>query len=371
MPIYTPGHRRTMLILLLSSVLLITVDLRGNALLDGARSGFDYVFRPFEIAGEVVTRPVVRAWDGITRVDDLEAENRALRDELDAVRGDLLAAENALIQNQDMRSLLDLPSLAEYDRVTCNTIGASPSNDVQTVEIACGTVDGLRVGMPVMNAAGLVGKITRANPETALVRLLTDPSYHIAVKVVGTQDPPQEEEPVVSTPSGLPVDSLPDIVDDLTSTTTTSTSTSTTTTTSVPPGSPPSSVDGLPGDVSSGLPNVGGATTSTTTTTTTTLPLVTRETGLLSGVGLDRLPRVSLISDSPQFGRPRVGDAVLTAGGGEDLAPPDLPIGRVANVITLPGTEGLRLEVEPNADLSRLEFLTVVLFQPPNEVPGL
>jgi rod shape-determining protein MreC len=368
MPIYTPGHRRTMLILLLTSVLLITVDLRGNALLDGARSGFDYVFRPFEIAGEVVTRPAVRAWDGITRVDDLEAENRALRDELDAARGDLLAAENALIQNQDMRSLLDLPSLAEYDRVTCNTIGASPSNDVQTVEIACGTVDGLRVGMPVMNAAGLVGKITRANPETALVRLLTDPSYHIAVKVVGTQDPPEQDDTVVSTPSGLPVDSLPAIVADLTSTTTT---TSSTTTTTVPFGVPPSSADGVPASLPPGVPAIPGTTTSTTTTTTTTLPLVTRETGLMSGVGLDRLPRVSLISDSPQFGRPRVGDAVLTAGGGEDLAPPDLPIGRVANVIPLPGTEGLRLEVEPNADLSRLEFLTVVLFQAPNEVPGL
>jgi rod shape-determining protein MreC len=369
MPIYTPGHRRTMLILLLTSVMLITVDLRGNALLDGARSGFDYVFRPFEIAGEVVTRPVVRAWDGVTRVDDLERENRALRDELDAARGDLLAAENALIQNQDMRSLLDLPSLAEYDRVTCNTIGASPSNDVQTVEIACGTVDGLRVGMPVMNAAGLVGKITHANPETAIVRLLTDPSYHIAVKVVGTQDAPQQGPTVVSTPSGLPIDSLPDIVDDLTSTTTTSSST-TSTTTSTPPSAPPTS--GVSGSLPSGLPTVPGQTTSTTTTTTsTTLPLVTRETGLMSGVGLDRLPRVSLISDSPQFGRPRVGDAVLTAGGGEDLAPPDLPIGRVANVIQLAGTEGLRLEVEPNADLSRLEFLTVVLFQAPNEVPGL
>lgn len=362
-----------MLILLLTSVLLITVDLRGNALLDGARSGFDYVFRPFEIAGEVVTRPVVRAWDGITRVDDLERENRAMRDELDAVRGDLLAAENALIQNQDMRSLLDLPSLAEYDRVTCNTIGASPSNDVQTVEIACGTVDGLRVGMPVMNAAGLVGKITRANPETAVVRLLTDPSYHIAVKVVGTQDPPQQEPTVASTPSGLPVDSLPDIADDLTSTT--STSTSSTTPTSDPLGAPPSSAaglpEGLPEGLPPGLPTVPDTTTSTTSTTTTTLPLVTRETGLLSGVGLDRLPRVSLISDSPQFGRPRIGDAVLTAGGGEDLAPPDLPIGRVANVIQLAGTEGLRLEVEPNADLSRLEFLTVVLFQAPNEVPGM
>ncbi|MEQ9163389.1 MAG: hypothetical protein RLN74_11800, partial [Ilumatobacter fluminis] len=60
MAIYTAGRRRTILVLLLTSVLLITLDLRGNAVFNGVRSGFEYAFRPFEIAGEVVTRPVER-----------------------------------------------------------------------------------------------------------------------------------------------------------------------------------------------------------------------------------------------------------------------------------------------------------------------
>ena len=62
MAIYTAGRRRTMLILLLTSILLITLDLRGNAVFNAARSGFEYAFRPFEIAGEVITRPVSRIW---------------------------------------------------------------------------------------------------------------------------------------------------------------------------------------------------------------------------------------------------------------------------------------------------------------------
>lgn len=366
------------MILLLTSVLLITIDLRGNSILDGARTGFDYAFRPFEIAGEVVTRPVVRAWDGITRVDDLERENRRLRDELDAARGDILAAENALIENQDMRALLDLPSLAELGRVTCNTIGSSPSNDVQTVEIACGTVDGLQVGMPVTNAAGLVGKVTSVNRETALVRLLTDPSYHVWVKVVGTQAPEDATEPVNTTPSGLPVDSLPEIAAAMTSTTSSTTTTlvpgsdvassdaaSSTVPTSVPDSAPD---DGPSASLPGGLPTLPDVGTTSTTTTTTTLPPVTRETGILDGMGPGRLPRLRFVLDSPQFGRIRVGDAVLTAGGGDGLAPPGLPIGRVANVMPRPGTEGPLIEVEPNADLSRLEFLTVVLFRPAREV---
>ena len=112
---------------------------------------------------------------------------------------------------------------------------------------------------------------------------------------------------------------------------------------------------------------VDTTTTSTTTTTTTTLPpvIITRETGVLDGYGGDRLPRVRFIADSPQFGRIEPGDAVLTSGGSESLAPPNIPVGRVANVISSAGTQGLELEVELNADLDRLNFLTVVLYLPP------
>ena len=109
--------------------------------------------------------------------------------------------------------------------------------------------------------------------------------------------------------------------------------------------------------------------TSSTTTTTTIAPIeVTRETGELNGFGADRLPRVRFIADSPQFGRVTEGDAVLTAGGSLSLAPPNIPVGQVANVIPRAGTAGLELEIELNVDLGRLNFLTVILYQPPTEL---
>jgi hypothetical protein len=50
MAIYSAGRRRTMIILLLTSILLITLDLRGNAVFNAARSGFGYL--PRSNAGE-------------------------------------------------------------------------------------------------------------------------------------------------------------------------------------------------------------------------------------------------------------------------------------------------------------------------------
>ena len=132
----------------------------------------------------MVTRPVARVWRGITEVDDLEDENRELQQQLDAQRSDQIAAQNALIENRQLRALLDLESLAAIPTVTGEIIGQSPSNFDQRVEIDRGSLDGIQVGMPVINSAGLVGKITNVFPETSIVMLVTDPQYHVPVKVV-------------------------------------------------------------------------------------------------------------------------------------------------------------------------------------------
>jgi rod shape-determining protein MreC len=361
MAIYTAGRRRTMLILLLTSILLITLDLRGNTVFNAARSGFGYSLRPFEVAGEVITRPVERVWDGMTRVDDLEQENRRLQQQLDTQRGDQIAAQAALAENVQLRSLLNLESLAAFERETCSIIGSSPNNFNQQVEIDCGSLDSLRVGMPVVNDAGLIGKITRVSLETSIVMLVTDPQYHIQAKVIAEVNPAPTTSAPATVPSGLAVEDVTTTsttttssVPDSTAETTTTSTTSTTVASTAPDGSVPD-----------------GSTTSTSTTTSTTLPPVTRETGVLNGFGGENLPRVNLIADSRLFGEVQIGDAVLTAGGSDSLAPPNIPIGRVANVIPGVGVEGLDLEVELNADLERLDFLTVILYTAPREASAL
>ncbi len=347
MAVYSAGRRRTMIILLLSSILLITLDLRGNAVFNAARSGFGYALRPFEIAGDVVTRPVERAWRGITEFDELRQQNEELQRQIDAQKSAEIAAENALIENRLLRAQAGLESLAAYDKVSAEIIGLSPSNFDQQVEIDRGSLDGIRVGMPVVNDAGLVGKITRVAPQTSIVMLVTHTSYAVPVKVVAEVTPSATTTVPVTVPSGLNVDDV-----------TTTTSTTTTTTTTVPSG--PAEGGVLPEDTTT--------TTTTSSTTTTTVVIVTRETGALGGFGADRLPRIRFIADSPQFVRVVKGDAVLTSGGSESLAPPNIPIGRVVNVMQGVGTEGLALEVELNADLDHLTFLTVILYQPPTEL---
>ena len=332
MATYSPGRRRVIFALTLTSLFLLTLDIRGNQVLDGARSGFGFIFRPINRAGEVVTTPVVRLWRSYREFDDLEEENRQLRAEIDAQRSAEISAQNAIIENQDLLALAGLESLASYGSVTGRLVGQSPSNFDQQVEIDRGALHGIRVGMAAINEAGLVGKVTSVAPQSSIIMLVTDPSYAVPVKILASND--AADAPATMTATSVA----------------------------------PSDVEAAATDGVSAISGTESDGSESTTTTTTTVVEIIRETGVLRGQGSDRLPRVSFIASGTGFGQIEVGDTVFTAGGSTSLAPPNIPLGRVLNVITRAGTAGQELEIEPTADLSRLQFVRVVLYQPASEV---
>ena len=120
----------------------------------------------------------------MTEIDELENENERLQQQLDAQRSDQIAAQNALIENRDLRALVDL----EVARCLRSCDGQHHRFVAQQLRPARRdrprVTRRIRVGMPVLNSAGLVGKITNVFPETAIVMLVTDPQYHVPVKVV-------------------------------------------------------------------------------------------------------------------------------------------------------------------------------------------
>ena len=327
MSLYTPGRRRAILLLLLSSLLILTIDLRGNAILDGLRSGYNQAMRPFESAAEVVARPVRNAWRGVTQYDDLEEENQRLHEEIQAQEANNIVAMSIIAKYYELLAYYNLESPGSYDRVTANVVGQTPSNLDQIIEINVGTNDGVHEGMAVISPSGLVGKITDTGPDRSRVMLITDTNYGVSVKVV-------RPEPVATT---------------------------TTTTTTIAGATPASIVD----TTSPTTTTVAGATT--VPATTTTLPDPQRETGQLEGRGPSDWPVVIFVADTPSFGPPAVGDIVSTSGGSFSLAPADIPIGEVIEVRPGSPAQGLVVVVQPYANLDDLEFVQVILYTPERE----
>lgn len=247
--------------------------------------------------------------------------------------------------------------------------GTIPVKFSQTVEINRGRRCGIRVGMPVLNAAGLIGKVTESLDDRAVVMLITDPAYSLSVKIVN-QPPPK-----VTVPNNVPVS--PE------NQTTTTTSTTTTTTTIAPksmipgftPGvtiatlpnasqNPPSSESTVAGDIRPGQGNVSQITVPPGAN----LPL--RETGALEGRGLSRNPIVRFIENQPRFGVVYIGSPIVSSGGATSLAPPDIVVGTVSRIISRSGTLGPLLEVKVAANLESLNFVRVLLYQPTTERPS-
>ena len=345
------SRRRVVVLLILTSLLLITLDRRSNnPVIDKARQAFAVILRPFDIAAEAVSKPIANAWYGIRRYPDLVAENEALHDQIEHQKGAEIEAQTAITKFYELLKLYRLTSVHSYKSVIAQVVGEAPSNFQNTVEITVGTRDGIAVGMPVTDGAGLIGKVTKVYPDRSVVMLITDPQFSVQAQVLSRVDEEAGGSTTSSAPPNTAISGRP-----LDSTTTTSTTTTTTiapesaTTTTVPPfGVTP-----------------GPSTTSTSSTTTTTLPEITvrRETGDIDGQGADRPLLFSLIDDTA-LTNVKVGDTVETAGGTKSLAPQSIPIGKITSVTQRLGSRSPIVEVEPNASLTQLNFVSVVLFVP-------
>ncbi|MFM7536673.1 MAG: rod shape-determining protein MreC [Acidimicrobiales bacterium] len=330
MALPTPGpSRRTIIVLALLSVTLITVDLRGSELIDGSRAATTELTSPLAGFFRFLARPAVNAWNGMRSYEELELENAQLRDKVEAQEGAAIAAEAKSQLYDELKAVAGLDLLGNYPYVTAQVVGEPASNLQLAVEIDKGARDGLAPGMPVVTAGGLVGRLSQVTPTHSFIRMLYDPQIGVPVKIIGTRRP---------APGA----------------TTTTTSPPTATTTAAPSGPKSSTTGAVTGDPSA-------ETTVPATTTTTVPPKSVLDTGLLKGQGYDRPLAVDLVGAGESVA---VGDAVTTYASSGSLFPEDIPIGRVKTVRPRPGSTYLDVLVEPIADLRRLSFVRVIKYSP-------
>ena len=346
-------RRRAIILLVLTSIILVTLDLQNSSATSGLRNIFGAIFRPVESTTRVITRPISNAWYGIFNYNDVLDENDRLREKVAQQQGATVAAAASVRLAQELLALNGLPTLAGINAVTAQVIGESPTNLSQTIEINQGSESGIRVGMPVLNAAGLVGKVTKVYGDRSVVMLITDPDFALSIKVVNS--PRQTTTTTIAKSNAAVPSPVVPVEPDATQDSEISTTTTTTTTTTIAGFTP--SVTTLPA-TPAGVSSI-------------TVPLASdlaiRETGVIEGRGPSRQPTVRFISNAVRFGDIQVGVPIVTAGGSRSLAPPDILVGTVSRVVERLGSAGPVLEIEPVADLTNLSFLRVLLYQPITE----
>jgi rod shape-determining protein MreC len=183
------GRSRLLLIVLIVSALfLITLDLRGVGVLEGARQGTQTILSPFQRAGSVVISPFKNFFSDVTHLGRTRNQIEKLRADNAKLRATLLNRKNADAQLLQLKSVLDLAGTAGFKVVNARVIsqGASQSFS-QTITIDAGTAAGISKNMTVLAGTGITGVVKEVYSHTSLIMLATDPAFRIGVRIAGSQ----------------------------------------------------------------------------------------------------------------------------------------------------------------------------------------
>ncbi|MDE3227275.1 MAG: rod shape-determining protein MreC [Acidobacteriota bacterium] len=183
------GRARLLLVILIvTSLFLITLDLRGVKVIDGFKQGSQTIMSPFQRAGNVVLSPVKNFFSDVThlgrtrnQIEKLEAENANLKQKL-------INRKNADAQLKQLKNILDLAGTAGYKIVNAKVISHGSSQSfAQTITIDSGSNAGIKKNMTVLSQYGIAGIVKDVYPSSALIQLASDPSFRIGARIAGTQ----------------------------------------------------------------------------------------------------------------------------------------------------------------------------------------
>jgi rod shape-determining protein MreC len=181
----TVRRRRAVLGLLVAGSLILVTASFGDGLRSIERGALE-VFGPIQDGASRVLEPFRDAAGWVGDTIDAKGELEDVRDERDAFRRQLLDERGAVRENKELRRLVRMDQrlgLEQQGAVTARVSGRSPTVWYSTMTVNKGTRDGVREGDPVVNGAGLVGRVRRVSGGNAQVLLITDGDSGVAAKI--------------------------------------------------------------------------------------------------------------------------------------------------------------------------------------------
>lgn len=184
-----PRRRRSLLaVLVLVCLLLITLDFRqgDEGLLAGLQRQAMAAFSPVQHAVSRVVRPVGELAADVVQLTQLRAENRRLREELDALRARQVSLADLERENDELRRLVGMAERYAFATSAARVIAQPPGAFRWSVLIDVGLEQGVVEGMAVVDAEGLAGRVVAASSDYARVQLAVSPNARYSVRIAET-----------------------------------------------------------------------------------------------------------------------------------------------------------------------------------------
>ena len=151
--------------------------------LDPIRNNVNWILRPLEYLMLTPRNVYQASTEYFTTRSTLEQENQIFK----ARQAELALLANQseflLIENQNLRQLMDLQKQVGFKTLPVEILFNPPNPISQRVVINRGSDDGLKLGNPIANDAGILGQVVRLYDHSAEVSLLEDRDFAVPVQV--------------------------------------------------------------------------------------------------------------------------------------------------------------------------------------------
>ncbi len=182
----TKESRLLLVLLIAIAFALITVDIRGgkNSPVDGARQAAATVFGPIENGVSSAVDPVGNAVSAIRDSGERHDRLAALEKENAALKAKLGSDDRNRSRLGQLDRMLKLAGDGQYGIKGAEVIAIGAAQGFSwTITIDVGAADGIKRDMTVLNADGLVGRVTTVGPDSSTVLLANDPDFTVGTRM--------------------------------------------------------------------------------------------------------------------------------------------------------------------------------------------
>lgn len=145
------------------------------------------VIYPFEYALHTGTAFIAQVWNGYVDLRDTAADNARLKAKVADLQTRLQLYEEKNAESKRLRALLDLSQSYAVETVAAEVIAKAGAFPYLAVRVNRGQRARVAAGMPVIGAAGVVGRVLRVGHNFADVQLLSDSGFYIDILVQRTR----------------------------------------------------------------------------------------------------------------------------------------------------------------------------------------
>lgn len=165
-----------------AGLVLLIVSLVNPGFFAFGRDAAGEVARPLGAAGAVARSGSHGFFDSIGDYFYAASKNAEMRQEIDLARAKAVKLQAVEDENRRLKQLLGIIDPQHQPVTTARLIGSTASSTRRIAILAEGSNSGVRPGMPVRSATGLVGRVLEVGPNTARVLLVTDSENVVPVR---------------------------------------------------------------------------------------------------------------------------------------------------------------------------------------------